>query len=196
LDILEEMKMKKISLLICCLLLSWNANALEVSGVQLADSVHVGSRDLVLNGAGLRTKLFFKVYVAALYLTQKQTAANAIIADENPQRVALHMVRNLSDEQLLNAFNEAIAANHTKAEMAALEAPLKQMTDIFHLRKEIKVGDVITLDYLPGSGTQISVNSTSQGTIAGEIFHRALLKIWLGENPAQDSLKLKLLGGK
>ncbi len=187
--------MKKIFVLMCCLLLSWNANALEVSGVQLADSAHVGSRDLVLNGAGLRTKLFFKVYAAALYLTQKQTAANAIIADENPQRVALHMLRNLSDEQLLNAFNEAIAANHTKAEMTTLEAPIKQMTDIFHLRKEIKVGDVITLDYLPGSGTQISLNGTAQGTIAGEIFHHALLKIWLGENPVQNSLKLKLLGG-
>ena len=188
--------MKKILLVICCALLSWNASALEVAGVKLSDSVHVGSRDLVLNGAGLRTKLFFKVYVAGLYLTEKQTAANVIIADENPQRVALHMLRNLSDEQLLNAFNEAIAANHTKAEMAGLEAPMKQMTDIFHLRNEIKVGDVITLDYLPGSGTQISLNGTAQGTIAGEMFHHALLKIWLGENPAQDSLKLKLLGGK
>jgi hypothetical protein len=193
---LEELKMKRIFVLLCCLFLSWNVNALEVSGVQLADSAHLGTSDLVLNGAGLRTKLFFKVYVAALYLTQKQTVANAIIADENPQRVALHMLRNLSDEQLLNAFNEAIAENHTKAEMAELEAPLKQMTDIFQLRKEIKVGDVITLDYLPGSGTQISLNGTVQGTIAGEKFHRALLKIWLGENPAQDSLKLKLLGEK
>ncbi|MEO8343862.1 MAG: chalcone isomerase family protein, partial [Gallionella sp.] len=101
--------MKRIFVLLCCLFLSWNVNALEVSGVQLADSAHLGTSDLVLNGAGLRTKLFFKVYVAALYLTQKQTVANAIIADENPQRVALHMLRNLSDEQLLNAFNEAIA---------------------------------------------------------------------------------------
>ena len=185
---------KLIALFLLCL--SAQAFALEVSGVKIADSVHLGSHDLVLNGAGLRTKLFFKVYVAALYLTQKQTVANAIIADENPQRVALHMLRNLSDEQLLNAFNEAIAANHTKAEMTALEVPIKQMTEIFHVEKEIKVGDVITLDYLPGSGTQISLNGAAHGTIAGDIFHRALLKIWLGENPAQDSLKLKLLGGK
>ena len=190
--------MKKISLWFGCglLFLFMSAQAAEVSGVKLADSVHLGSRDLALNGAGLRTKLFFKVYVAALYLTERQAAANAIIADENPQRVALHMLRNLSDEQLLNAFNEAIVANHTKAEMIVLETPLKQMTEIFHQVKEIKVGDVITLDYLPGSGTQISLNGAAHGTITGDIFHRALLKIWLGENPAQDSLKLKLLGGK
>ena len=190
--------MKKILLWLGCslLFLFTDVQAADVSGGHLMDSVHLGGRDLVLNGAGLRTKLFFKVYVAALYLSEKQTAANAIIADENPQRVALHMLRNLSDEQLLNSFNEAIAANHTKAEMTILEAPLKQMTEIFHHVKETKVGDVITLDYLPGSGTQISLNGTAHGTIAGDIFHRALLKIWLGENPAQDTLKLKLLGGK
>ncbi len=173
-----------------------NVQAAEVAGVKLADSMHVGNRDLVLNGAGLRTKLFFKVYVAALYLTEKQTAVNAIIADENPQRIALHMLRDLSDEQLLHAFNEAIEANHTKVEMTALDAPIKQMAEIFHVRKEIKAGDVITLDYLPGSGTQISLNGAAYGAIAGDIFHRALLKIWLGDNPAQGSLKLKLLGGK
>lgn len=188
--------MKKIFLMFCCVFLSWNASALEVAGVKLADSVHLGSRDLVLNGAGLRTKLFFRVYVAALYLAEKQTVANAIIADENPQRVALHMLRDMSAEKLLHAFNEAIEANHTKVEMSKLDVPLQQMTGIFHLVKEVKAGDVITLDYLPASGTQISVNGGARGTIAGGMFHRALLKIWLGEEPVQADLKQQLLGGK
>jgi hypothetical protein len=188
--------MKKILLLICCLFLSWNADAMEVAGVKLADSVHLGSRDLVLNGAGLRTKFFFKVYVAALYLPEKQTVASAIIASEYPQRIAMHMLRDLSDEKLLHAFNEAIEANHTKAEMAMLDTQLQQMAGIFHQVKEVKSGDVITMDYLPGSGTQISVNGALRGTIAGEMFHRALLKIWLGLAPAQADLKSALLGGK
>ena len=70
--------MKKILLVICCVFLSWNASALEVAGVKLEDNVHPGSRDLVLNGAGLRTKLFFKVYVAALYLSEKKTSGAAV----------------------------------------------------------------------------------------------------------------------
>jgi hypothetical protein len=193
----KEVKAMKNFLLTAVLLcLCANAQAAEVAGVKLADSVHLGNLDLALNGAGLRTKLFFKVYVAALYLAQKQTAENAIITDENPQRVALHILRDLSDEKLLHAFNEAIEANHTKEEMTLLDVPLQQMTGIFHQVKEIKVGDVITMDYLPGSGTQISLNGVARGMIAGDMFHRALLKIWLGKEPAQASLKLKLLGGK
>lgn len=187
--------MKKILLVITCLLLGWNVSAKEVAGVKLADSVQLGSSNLVLNGAGVRTKIIFKVYVAALYTTQKQTEAGAVLADTNPQRVALHMMRELSSEKLLDAFNEAIEANHTPAELSALAAPLKQMADIFHQVKEVNEGDVITLDYVAASGTQISVNGTPRGTIAGEVFHRALLKIWLGNKPVQDDLKESLLGG-
>ncbi len=187
--------MKKILLVITCLLLSINVSAKEVAGVKLADSVQLGGSSLVLNGTGIRTKIIFKVYVAALYATQKQTAAGAVLADNNPQRVALHMLRELSDEKLLDAFNEAIEANHTSAELSGLAASLKQMADIFHQVKEVKEGDVITLDYVAASGTQISVNGTPRGTIAGESFHRALLKIWLGNKPVQDDLKKSLLGG-
>lgn len=187
--------MKKLLLIMLGLFLSWNVSAKEVAGVKLADSVQLGGSSLVLNGAGIRTKIIFKVYVAALYATQKQTSAGAILADSNPQRVALHMLRELSDEKLLSAFNEAIEANHTPAELSALAAPLKQMADIFHQVKEVKEGDVITLDYVAESGTQIGVNGTPRGTIAGESFHRALLKIWLGNKPVQDDLKKSLLGG-
>ena len=190
----KEIKVNKLLLLVCGILLSVNVSAMEVSGVKLADNVQLLGSHLVLNGAGVRTKIIFKVYVAALYVAQKQTTAGAILSDTNSQRVALHMLRELSDEKLLNAFNEAIEANHTPAELSALAASLKQMADIFHQVKEVKEGDVITLDYMSG-GTQISVNGTPRGAIAGEAFHRALLKIWLGNKPVQDDLKKSLLGG-
>ena len=186
--------MKKLLLVICCVLSSWNAGALEIAGVKLADEVRVGDVGLQLNGAGIRTKLFFKVYVGALYLPQKQSSAEAIISGEREHRVALHLLRELSSEKLLNAFNDAIAENHTPAELVALGAQLKQMKQIFDAVKEVKTGDVITLDYMPASGTQISVNGTLKGTIIGIAFNAALLKIWLGENPVQGDLKLKLLG--
>ena len=190
----ERKKMKKILLVFCCMFLSWNASALEVSGVKLADSIHLGSRDLVLNGAGLRTKFFFKVYVAALYLGVKTHVAGAALNQSGEKRVALHILRELSDEQMLHSFNEVMAANHTAAEMQALEPQLKELTAIFHVVGKVKDGDVVDLDYLPASGTQIIVNGVLRGNIAGEAFNRALFKIWLGDKPAQPDLKQKMLG--
>lgn len=174
---------------------SCSASALEVESVRLSDSVQVGSQTLVLNGAGTRTKWFFKVYVGALYLPQKQKAADVVIAEEQVQRVALHMLRDLGSKRLYGAFNEAIQANHDGVELKALGPQMRQMADIFDAIGEAKQGDVITLDYLPGSGTQIGINGTVRGTIPGAAFKRALLKIWLGGKPAQDDLKKALLGG-
>jgi len=106
------------------------------------------------------------------------------------------MLRDLGQKRFLNAFLEAIEANHTKAEMAMMDDQIRQMSDIFHQVQDIRSGDVITMDYLPSIGTQISVNGVTYGTIVGEMFHRALLKIWLGSEPVQSDLKAALLGRK
>jgi hypothetical protein len=188
------MKMKNTLFLICCLFLSWNASALEVAGVKVADRVHVGSRDLVLNGAGLRTKFLFKVYVAALYLGEKTHVGEAALNQPGEKRIALHVLRELSDEQLLHGFNEVMAANHTPTELQVLEPQLKELTVIFHAVKKVNEGDVITLDYLPENGTRIIVNDVLRGNIAGVAFNRALFKIWLGDRPAQPDLKQRMLG--
>lgn len=179
----------------CGLLLSCNVWALEVAGVKLPDTAQVGNANLQLNGAGLRTKFFFKIYVSALYLPQKQALADSIIADEHEHRVVLHILHELSSKKLYGAFSEAIEVNHTHAELAALDAQMKQMRQIFDEVQEVKPGDVITLDYIPASGTQIGVNGTVRGTIAGTAFNRALLRIWLGGKPVQDDLKKAMLGG-
>ncbi len=187
--------MNKLFLIFVALLLSWSVNAMELAGVQLADRVQVGDVSLQLNGAGIRTKYFFKIYVGALYLPQKQTSGASIMAEQRELRMEMHILYGLSSKQLFDGFDEAIAACHTPAEMAALEADMKEMRRIFDSIKEVQRGDVIALDYLPASGTHFSVNGMARGTIAGAAFNHALLKIWLGDKPVQDDLKKGLLGG-
>ncbi len=186
--------MKRILLLICCVSLNWNASAVEVGGVKLPDSVQVGNRDLVLNGAGIRTKFFLKIYVAALYLGEKAFVGESALNQSGEKRIALHVLRELSDEQMLHSFNEVMVANQTPAEMQAMEPQLQELTAIFHAVKTVKKGDVINLDYLPDSGTQIVVNGVQMGNIPSSVFNRALFKIWLGDKPAQPDLKQKMLG--
>ncbi len=187
--------MKRILLLLCCALLSWSACGVEVAGVKVADTAQVGGAPLQLNGAGVRTKVFLKIYVAALYLPQKQTSADAVLAEEREHSIALHILRELSGKKMFSAFRDAIEANHSSAEMSVLAPQVKQMEQIFDSVREVKPGDIITLDYTPAGGTQIGLNGTALGTIVGTTFNRALLKIWLGKKPAQGSLKKELLGG-
>lgn len=177
-----------------CLLLT-PAFAAEVEGVKLAPRAQLGGTDLVLNGAGVRTRVFFKVYVGALYLQEKTGSAEAAISGSGGKRVAMHLLRDLTAEQLFTALKEGLADNHSPDQVAKFEPQVQQMEKIFFAIKSAKKGDAIMLDYLPSAGTRIVVNSEEKGTVAGEDFYRALLRIWLGEKPVDAALKKAMLGG-
>jgi hypothetical protein len=172
-----------------------SAFAAEIEGVKLADKVQVGSAELALNGAGVRTRVFFRVYVGALYLQAKSNAAEAVLADSGPKRIAMHMLRDLSAEQLLSALKDGLGNNHSPEQLAKLAPQVKQLEDMFNTVKAAKSGDLILLDYLPGAGTRITVRGDDKGTIPGEEFSRALLRIWLGDRPVDAALKKAMLGG-
>src|SRR5207249_2501718 len=135
----------------------------------------------------------FKVYVAALYLPQKQATAAGVLG-QKPRRVELVLLRDLSSEQLLEALQSGLAKNNSAAELEAIKKENEQLTSIFSSLKEAKKGSVIVLDYAEG-GTRIAVDRTDKGTIPGDAFNRALLKVWLGDEPVQADLKQALLGG-
>ena len=171
------------------------ATAVEVAGVKFDDRTRVGNAELVANGAGLRKKVFFKVYAMALYLPQKSTDAEAVLAASGGKRIAITLLRDLTAQQFVEALQEGMANNHTDAEMAGLKDRLKQLTDVMLAIGEAREGTTIVIDWLPDSGTRLTVNGQVKGKdIAGEDFYRALLKIWLGSKPAQDDLKQALLG--
>ena len=173
------------------------AFAAEVEGVKLPGTVRAaaGGPELVLNGAGVRTRVFFKVYVGALYLQKKTGDAKAVLSDAGAKRIAMHLLRDLSADQLFTALNEGLRNNHSEGELAKLESQVTQLEGIFKAVKAAKTGDTILLDFAPGTGTRVTVNGESRGAIPGEEFTRALLRVWLGDQPADAALKKAMLGG-
>ena len=172
--------------------LTLSANALEIKGVKVDEKVQVGGNALVLNGAGVRQKMVFKVYVAGLYLTQKQSNANAVISDTGNKRVSMHFLRELDAETLLKGMNEGFTDNNNAAEMAAIEPQMKQFRDMMSSAKEVKKGDMIVLDFT-SAGTQVNINGKTLGIVEGEAFNQALLRVWLGAKPVDTALKKAML---
>ena len=182
--------------LLLALLLPLSVAAAEVAGVKIDDKTRVENSDLALNGAGVRTRLFFQVYAIGLYLPQKGSTSAAILAQPGPKRVAIHMLRDVGADTFTEALADGIRANHSEAESRALEPRIKELGAIMAEIKEAKKGMAIALDWLPASGTVMLVNGAPRGkAISGEDFYRALLRIWLGDKPVQDDLKKALLGG-
>lgn len=190
--------MNRLLCLLASAVLSTGAMAAELGGVRLDDRTRISAAgpELVLNGAGVRKRLVFSVYVAGLYLTEKKTSAADVIALSGPKRVVITMTRDLSAQQFTDALSEGLRNNSTPAEQDAVKSRMDVLFGVMNALKETKKGDVLLLDYVPETGIQVSVNGQPQGkAIAGEDFQRALLRIWLGDKPADADLKKGMLGG-
>ncbi|NMM27410.1 MAG: lipoprotein transmembrane [Glaciimonas sp.] len=174
-----------------------SASAVEIAGVKLDETVHVANTELKLNGAGIRVKAIFKVYVAGLYLPTKKTTVPEILDLAGPRRLTLVMLREVSSEEFGQSFMTGLNANSDKAEKSKIVNQTVKMGEIFASIPSIKKGDTITSDWVPGSGMLIHVNGKQVGeVIPGMDFYNAYLKIWLGDKPADSSLKQSILGGK
>lgn len=167
----------------------------EMEGQKFEPTVALAGQTLNLNGVGLRKKLFIKVYVAGLYAQQKSTNAAALINDKGPRRVTLRMLRDVDASSFIDSFNEGLKNNHTEAQLNSMKPQVDALTATLKAIGEAKKGDAINFDYTPDGGTRISVNGQPKGSaIAGADFFAAVLRIWLGEKPADESLKKGMLG--
>ena len=155
-------------LLSALVLNSAQALAAEIAGVKVDERISLGASELVLNGAGMRTKAFFKVYVAGLYLAEKRTSVAEVLALPGAKRVSMRLMRDLNARQLTEALDEGIRDNTAEAELEVLKGRLAELTDIMNALQSAKEGDVIALDWLPGSGTRVVLNGEARGkAIAG-----------------------------
>jgi long-chain acyl-CoA synthetase len=183
---------RRIPLVALLLLFAAPVPALDVGGIRIDDRASVGGEKLVLNGAGVRTRVMFKVYVASLYLPAKTSDAAAVLA-KGPRRIQMNLLRTLAPDQLVDALTDGLKDNNSDAELAVVKAQTNQLMTIMRSFGEVKEGSVVTLDFVDGS-TVVGLNGAPRGTIPGDAFSKALTRIWIGDKPVQAELKKALLG--
>ena len=175
-----------------------HAYAADIEGVRVEERVALaGGPSLILNGAGIRHKLtFIKLYVGALYLPAKKSGAEEIINDPGAKRIAMFVLANeISAADMVASMNNALAANLLPLELAPIEERLRALNHMMVNERMLKKGAVVTLNYLPATGTHIRINSEEKLVIKGEDFFRALLRIWIGNEPVDGRLRDAMLGG-
>lgn len=168
-----------------------DAGAASLAGVTIPDTASVNGHNLVLNGAGVRKKLFIKVYTGALYLQAKQANAAAILAADAPRRMVMHFVFDAGKGKITEAWTEGLEANvpnaaaEVKANFATLSSWMGDMKD----------GQEIVLTYVPGTGTTVQVAGATKGTLMGKATADAILATWIGPKPGPgDDFKKAVLG--
>lgn len=166
--------------------------AVDADDVKLPEMIKAGTSDLLLNGSGVRTKLFLNLYVGGLYLEKKSTDVEAAALADKAMAIKLNITSSMiSGEKMANATNEGFEKS-TNGNTDPIKTEIATMINV--LRKEIKVSDVFDFVYDPAEGTKIMKNGELKATIKGMEFKKALFGIWLGQNPCQDDLKVSMSG--
>jgi Chalcone isomerase-like len=171
------------------------AATVDVSGVKLEDRVTVAGSPLVLNGAGVRYKAVFKVYAAGLYLGQKAETTEAVLAAPGPRRMTITMLRDIDSAELGKLFSRGMEDNMDRAAFSKLIPGVLRMSQVFTDHKKLKEGETFLIDWIPGTGTVLTIKGQVEGEPFKEPeFFNALMRIWLGPKPADHLLKDALLG--
>jgi hypothetical protein len=173
---------------------SASADAAQCGGVRMADQITVDGTTLVLNGMGVREATVFNVdvYVAGLYVEHRGTDSGALARAQERKRLVLHFVRDVTREDITNAFSEGF--RHTAGgNLGALQPRINRLNGWM---TNMANGGELTFTYIPGTGLRVHVGSSARGFIDGEDFATAFFSIWLGSQPPNAGLRRGLLGGR
>lgn len=163
-----------------------------VEGVRFAPRVQVGDTPLVLHNAGLlRYRVVIKAYVAALYLGEGVPPSAAL--GDVPKRLEAEYFWALDGEDFGPVTLEGIARNVDAATLERLRPRIARFGALF---QDVKPGDRYALTYLPGRGTEVTLNGRPLGTVEGADFANALFAVWLGSAPLDEDLKTALLASR
>ncbi len=169
-----------------------NSYSIEIADTTIPDTIKLEAQSLVLNGVGIRTKFFFNIYIGSLYLKNKESNANTILNDAHAKRITLNFLyKEIDKEKLTNGWIEGFKNNNDNATLKILKKRIVQFNSYFETTRK---GDSVQLDFLSSKNTRVTINNTNKGEIKGSDFQTALLKIWLGDDPADYTLKDAMLG--
>jgi hypothetical protein len=184
--------MKRVLLIALCTLFAVTlAAAGELSGISMPDSVTVDGKELLLNGMGLREKMWIDVYVAGFYLEEKSGDAQKILDSDQAKLIRMHFVyKKVGAKKLVGAWNDGIK-NNAASQMSQLKSGLDQLNSWM---VDLVKGDEMVLTSIPGQGLSVEVKGEKKGVIEDEAFSKAFWAIYLGEKPPTDRLKQGLLG--
>lgn len=171
------------------------AGAATLEGENFADQVRLDGQDLPLNGLGVRAVFIFKAYVAALYLPQRASQPQEALRQDGPKRLQLRMLMEIGAPDIKKALIDGMRKNVDDAQWAAMQERVERFGRTIDALGVARRGDSITLDYLPARGLQLAINDAARGEpIAGADFYRALLAIFVGDEPVDTRLRAGLLG--
>ncbi|GGI67802.1 chalcone isomerase family protein [Shewanella gelidii] len=175
------------------LLLLLNTNdtaARELADVEIKEQIIWSEQPLILNGAGIRSKFFMDLYVGSLYLPAPAHDLTQVL-QQSPAIIRLNIVSGMITAEKMQAAIEDGFNAATHDNTSHIDDKIAQFMALFE--SGVSEGDQFTFVTFSSGRVTTYKNGKAQGQFEDIAFREALLGIWLGNEPAQNSLKEAML---
>jgi|SRR6185437_3288761 len=190
-------------LLIAAISCVWaDGTDIKVANINYPGTVKIGKDKLILNGAGIRTKFFVKVYALGLYVPKKGNSTNELLSMAGPKLVEIHMLRDVDAKDFIEALQEGLDNNNSDDILAKLKVQIGQLETLMNQARQANIGDTITFEFKPASKSTLTAITRGGKTLmkttigGGADFYNAILNIWIGKDPVDRGLKIDIINAK
>jgi hypothetical protein len=157
--------------------------------------IQIGNTNLNLNGKGTRYKAIFKIYDMALYTPSKVSTVEQAIALNGPVRLQFVALRDLPTGDIGLMFYRGIRDNVSPELYRKHTSSASRLSEMSSIRSKILQGESFAIEYVPNKGLTFIIDDKPQSAPFGDAeFFGMVLRIWLGQVPADYLLKDALLG--
>ncbi|OSS41534.1 putative periplasmic protein [Desulfurella amilsii] len=174
------------------LFLSKSALAVNVEGINVKNTLLVNSKQLQLNGYGIRHYSFLgiKIYIGALYTQEKVHSTEQLLSSKQDKAIVMYFLYpNVSKNKIVGAFKEGFRDNFSSILGTNEE---KSFLELF--KHSAKKGDSIEIALLENGNTQVYENNSLIGQIQSPELQKAILMVYFGPKPPDKSMKEGMLG--
>jgi hypothetical protein len=163
--------------------------AVDLEGVHLEDTASVGGSQLVLNGAAVQKRGYFKTIVVGFYLSTKRNSLEAVSANrlKDTSRFTIVMLRDLPTSLMSRYFISDFKQAATEAEFKLVIDDVGRTGQIYGNLSSVRKGDVVNVDTIPGRGVVVALNGHVVGTTTvNPLYSDIFLRMYMGSHIPQD----------
>jgi hypothetical protein len=173
------------------------ARAVSVEGHAYDEVLRLDGTTLRLTGAGVRAVAWFKGFTVGLWVAEPSTRPDALLGQAGPKRLRLRMLVDVPAAELVKALRRGVQKNHAEDEQARLAPAMARLEAVIGGLGALRTGESLDLDHLPGRGLQVLFQGQPRGEpVPGDEAFRAVLRIFIGNRPADERLKAALLAAR